>query len=457
MKSAMHEFPRVTLLVALAVAAGCKSDSNSDDDGAGSESGEPTGTAATNADSTGVPDVCEPACSDTEVCEDGVCVPSCPCAGECDCSCSVPGPECPPTYNCMADNECSGDQACFLGYCGAVPEACATRPRLLNPTAVPVGVGEGTIRAMTFANLDEMGTRIIIARGTDVIALRASGGKVLFSGDADIVALAVGDLDGDGDPEIVVGDNAVPAQVTVWTRTSTAPETWTAGATAQIAAAEIVLVDKTNDDKLDLLVRASTGVAIAPGVGDGTLMPIAGLVTGGVGSFTLLEYDGDTAIDVAFSDLNGYHVLRGGLNQVDPLTGMLDGPSTQMVSGDFNGDGIADIIDVRASGTLIGWRGPLSSTAGAQGHSGLTPMLFAKAVDLDHDMHFDLVLVDNNGNAKTIYGTADQIDSRVPLQCEFDDAVTPSAKAIAVGDQGDDGAWEIAVSNGNQVVMWRWS
>ena len=210
------------------------------------------------------------------------------------------------------------------------------------------------------------------------------------------------------------------------------------------SALTVALVDLNGDGHLDIAVGGSAGTDILLGNGDGTFGPATAY---GVGTRF-----------VAFGDFNRDLIMdavAGGSSFVSVALGKPDGSFVaareysvgtllrHLVSGDFNGDGIADVVVTRQppSNTMIILLG--------DGHGGLTPgaafsnitQAFLATGDFNGDSKLDVSASGDGADVFIYLGNGDGT-FQPPMQTSISD---PNFQAT--GDFNGDGKLDLVTSN----------
>ena len=254
-------------------------------------------------------------------------------------------------------------------------------------TTLALGNGNGTFEAgVNYAT----GVNPEVALGDfnrdgklDLVTVNANSGSVsVFLGNGDgtfqaamntaisgaFFGIAVGDLNGDGIPDVVVGDSTgfPPRNVIVLLGkgdgTFAAPVRFSTGGSGE---GQIVIADLNGDGKSDIAVvnQADNTVSVLLGNGNGTFQApkITGALAsdGFLGSIVAADFNGDGKLDLAVPDYVG-----AGAGQVAILLGKGDGTfqsptfltsaggSTGAAVGDFNKDGKMDLAVANQFGTI---------------------------------------------------------------------------------------------------------
>ena len=324
--------------------------------------------------------------------------------------------------------------------------------------------------------------------------------------------LASGDLDADGDTDLVAIGSTVNVHLGNGDGTFGFPRPHDAGNEARSG----VVGDFDGDGRLDVAVSAagSWAVAVLPGNGDGSL-GVAPMLTAsrpqsvacadfdadgaldlvlaspavdrvavhrgdGAGGFaaareftvppepsgvTVADWDEDGALDIAVVTFPNVGVagrlavLRGdGSGGFTPAGDWaLAGPATLVVSGDWNGDGHADIaaalwtaawpadgvVETRLGLADGGFAPPVTHAVGP------LPMGLATA-DLDGDSHADLVASFRQSAAVPLGGvTVLRGDGNGGFAARTDYETGPEPRGVALADVDTDGAVDIVVANSN--------
>ena len=233
------------------------------------------------------------------------------------------------------------------------------------------------------------------------------GPKVSASG---VRALAVGDIDRDGRPDVVgAGINGQ-----VWYGNGTSTLTSGTGFSLGGTPTSVTLADVTQDGRLDIVVGLTNGsayvyVAQTGGFGPGTPVPLAGHAGSSV-VVTDLDRDGRLDLVQGHTDGPDLRVTRGnGPNSwLAPTTVSTTGATSTLTAGDVNRDGKVDLV----VGT------PLSTTAQVLPGNGDatfgTPIAVTlprvpmglELVDLDRDGRLDLGATGPSGVA-VLHGNGD--------------------------------------------------
>jgi hypothetical protein len=244
-------------------------------------------------------------------------------------------------------------------------------------------------------------------------------------GNYDAVANAVGDMTGDGKPEIV-SVNLTNSTITVYLNNgdgtfqtgtyfdvATAPNTGSVPFTGSTA---VSVADVNGDGKADVVVTNDfTGdMTVLLSNGDGTVQtPSVGYATGGypLTAAVVMDFNGDGLPDIvvtdevySFSYMKGYGdgTFRAATDFYTPTT---DSSQTSppdgwdIATGDFNGDGIPDVVignwccDATVGVTVFLSRGDGSLQPGVNYGSGGS-LAFVAVGDFNQDGNLDIAAVD---------------------------------------------------------------
>lgn len=272
-------------------------------------------------------------------------------------------------------------------------------------------------------------------------------------------SVALDDIDGDGDPDLVVGNYAEPN--TVWTNDGSGIFTNTLQALGKAYTWSIVLSDMNNDGDPDIVTGNNDQ---QPNVvyyndGQGIFIDVTrpSAIDGSASSVTLGDIDGDGDLDMLVTDNMEWTKIRlndGNGNYVDVQT-LEAFESTSSAFGDIDGDGDLDIV-IGASeffGTaednLIYFNdGSGLFTKSAQALSGEITESIALG-DVDNDGDLDLVTGNNGANKVWLNnGDGSFIDSGQNLGADW-------TLGIALSDIDDDSDLDIISANPNgNTLIW---
>ena len=210
-------------------------------------------------------------------------------------------------------------------------------------------------------------------------------------------AIAVGDFNGDGKADLAVV-NFFPTGITLELTIllGNGDGTFTTAAPAEGPATgflpfSLAVGDFNGDGKPDLVVGNDglVGATILLGNGDGTFTAAATADPGGAPFAAVTgDFNGDGKLDLAVGDFadNTVRILLGNGDGTFKLTGTLPTGGVapySMAVGDFNGDGIADLaLSSVESGTVAVFMGNGDGTfvnAGASPSAGIFPQAIAAA------------------------------------------------------------------------------
>jgi hypothetical protein len=302
--------------------------------------------------------------------------------------------------------------------------------------------------------------------------------------------IAVADLNGDGNPDVVTGDSTggPPRNVNVLLGkgdgTFAAPVKYSTGGSGE---GQIVIADFNGDGKLDIAVinASDNTVSILLGNGDGTFQApkiTPALATdGALGGMAAADLNGDGKMDLAIPDFCGLNcgtlsILLGngdGTFKAPTVLNTVSG-ATGITAADFNKDGKLDLAVAGQLGSIDIFLGngngtfntpivlsavtcPSSTTCpggGFQSH-----LLVVAAADFNLDGNLDLVV----GGFIQDQGSPGNFFSDVNLGFQLflgkgdgtfagpqDYLVGAETNSLAVGDFNHDGAPDLAVGDGGE-------
>ena len=323
-------------------------------------------------------------------------------------------------------------------------------------------------------------------------------------------AVAIGDFNGDGKPDLAVANNgdATPGDdgnVSILFGNGDGTFQPAKNVSGGKNPSTIATADFNRDRKADLVLIDSSGVGVLPGNGDGTFRPVTYLATvSGPLSLAVADFKADNALDLVVVSQSSLSVLlgsgdgtfqahvdypAGGLNiavadinndgRLDLITerpqsggaalttvllGNGDGTfqngivtsgfslGKQLVLADFNLDGKLDValgVIALAKGTLI----MAGNGDGTFQQSSATLPLFGTtcAPDFNGDDKADLVIIDvSSGGVASLFLANGDGTFQSPLSFAVGDAGPPSSVppwAAAAADFNQDNAPDLVVTN----------
>lgn len=173
---------------------------------------------------------------------------------------------------------------------------------------------------------------------------------VSYSAGANADALAVGDFNGDGHPDLaVVNNNYLNGSVTILLNNGDGA--FSQGGSYSVGKDPVAIVagNFSGDSKTDLAVvnEGSDNVTILQNTG-GSFITSATLTVGsGPNAITAADFDGNGQLDLAVSNSldKSVSVLFNNAGTFSPAVNYpLDAPANSISAGDFNGDGWTDLI-----------------------------------------------------------------------------------------------------------------
>jgi len=237
------------------------------------------------------------------------------------------------------------------------------------------------IRGLAVRDLNEDGMPDIVVgnpqTGTvSILENLSTPGVIYFAPSVDLpaaagpVAVAIADIDGDGNPDLVIANNgSTNAPVSIFQNTGITGDFSTNSFLPRVdlagtnSAESLALGDLDGDGKLDIVVGSITNQTVSvyrnwstPGVINTNSFATAVnfAAGGGVTSVALADMDGDRKLDIAFSVNGGdtfsiyRNISTAGSFTAGSLAARVDFPAGMNPSGvalgDLNGDGRPDVV-----------------------------------------------------------------------------------------------------------------
>lgn len=290
--------------------------------------------------------------------------------------------------------------------------------------------------------------------------------KVAVSPSGQKLYMAAGDIDGDGDIDLVVPINLAPGYVAILKNSGNGNFTATSTVPVGNSPLSVSLGDLDGDGDLDIAVANN-------GTGGGANSSVAILKNDGGGNFTLTfsidvqgcefplaigDLDGDGDLDIAVSAhcIFGVTILRNNGTGVFTIASVVNAGNypSNVTMGDFDGDGDLDLAipnrnDASSSPTTItilknngSGSFTLSSTATITGHH----TSFVAASDIDNDGDLDLLapyFFQTGGGG----GVSILRNNGTGAFSEITTMGTVASNTVTVGDFDGDGDMDVAVAN----------
>ena len=332
-----------------------------------------------------------------------------------------------------------------------------------NNGAIAIGDldGDGNLD-MAITNYAYDGVSVLLGRGDGTFGPRTQVGAGRYPYDSYTVAM--GDLNGDGRPDLVTAtgtlfntDTISVATVYLGNGDGTfgSPRDFVTG----LWPDHVVIGDVNGDGKQDLVTANSQGsISVLLGTGDGTFGPKADYVAGTYPQFlSMADLNGDGKLDVAVSNSTS--------NMVSVLLGNGDGsfgdPSAYAAGshpyfvqpGDLNGDGKPDLAITNYEGGSVSLLfGNGDGTFGARNDldTGMYSYPGSVAIaDVDGDHVNDLVVVTVGSFSVTTYlGQGNGIFSKSSAHM-----VGYLAGSAVLGDLNRDGKLDVALTTENSATV----
>lgn len=298
----------------------------------------------------------------------------------------------------------------------------------------------------------------VVNRGTQSTAFQLTNWLVAATSSlqgvpvgADVVQVASGDFNGDGQTDLVTLD--LNDGIAVWSGNGDGSFQMSAAYNVSFPPQSIAVGDITGDGRPDLVVVGdyANGVAVLLGNGDGTFQgPFQRTVAGLTGDSVVMgDFDQDGTVDLAVAGFQAdtvYILLGNGDGTFqDPMTIAVPGGPAALAAGDFNGDGLLDLaVADRAADqvtVLINDGAGVFHTSGMFA-AGQTPLALASG--------------DFNGDGRLDLATANQISNDVSVLLGNGDGSFQFSAAYSVGtnpaslltaDFNNDGRVDLAAAN----------
>jgi|GEM_PF-1787151 len=278
-----------------------------------------------------------------------------------------------------------------------------------------------------------------------------------------VTMLAAGDLDSDGDPDLVVATEGTTADVFLNGATGA---TWTLGSTLNSGApggpqGTVYLHDNEGDGDLDVMVGTFYDSASYANNGAGTSFTKSPSVNGGTSVLTDADGDGDLDI-VGFKD---------GDTWVTAATGSSWGTSNQQFNGtvpgplgsatdatDANRDGLGDYLVCASNGVHVGLSLGTDLETNPADFTVVTiatpdAPFACRFGDVDQDGDADVVvLAAGSGDDLTWY--ANNGDGTSWSAATTIAAVVPDPQDVTVDDVDQDGDLDLLVANDDNIVIY---
>jgi hypothetical protein len=281
-----------------------------------------------------------------------------------------------------------------------------------TPTT-PFGTSQ-TFSFFAFGDFNGDGKLDIVAQGIYGIGVALGNGDGTFQGVSYIdgnngVSVAVGDFNGDGKLDIALGINNYNVDILLGNGDGTfqqAESIPTGGYPTQMAVADL-----NGDGNPDIVVTSyyNSGLGVLLGNGNGTFQPVAFVQTSSYpSSLAVADLRGTGKLDLVVVDgyLSNVGVILGnGNGTFQPEQSVLSGAFNAVTVGDVNGDrkpdllvadygnNAADVLRGNGDGTF---QNPVPFSTG-------TDPYYIALADLNHDGRLDFVSANQSGNSATVY------------------------------------------------------
>jgi hypothetical protein len=426
--------------------------STSDDEGPNPSSTSPSGPNPTGPNPTTVSTSTVQCYGDQDCppnyrCQDGYCYYEGYCKDGTCCS-----PECGWYYECFSNAECPAGYACTYNQCNPVAAESDCSLVALD-FQIPIAL-EGGVLSLAFVDGNGDAARDLLIGQAGAVQHVDGATQMITTIDAGSVYpqdIAAGDLDADGDDDVVVVDGSVGGGMRVLLH----DDGWTPleiGESAQNLA-QVALADIEADGFPDIYGRSeSNGTFVAFNSGPGSI-DSAQYVFDPATSMAIGNLDDDGFDDAVIHNYSTYALLNGTAFSLYGLAEQTGRERRVVAVGNFNGSSPDDVITLQA----VNGVGLASLFAGFAPETSpylswwQVPVERAVTVDVNADGYDDVVGSAYGYPLAIAYGSPlDQIDV---INCvQYVDPPIPVA-LFAVGDMTGDGRPDVAVSDGAQVIV----